>query len=33
VKSKEDFTTQEFLSELRSLTPVELERLIRSYAP
>jgi hypothetical protein len=30
---KEEFTTEEFLSELRTLTPAELERLIRSYAP
>jgi hypothetical protein len=27
-----EFDTQEFLSEVRSLTPAERERLIRSYA-
>ena len=29
---QEEFDTQEFLSEVRSLTPTERERLIRSYA-
>jgi len=32
VAVEQEFDTQEFLSEVRSLTPTERERLIRSYA-
>ena len=32
VDTENKFDTQEFLAEIRSLSPSELERLIRSYA-